>query len=846
MPAKTQITLRTAVVLPFVLIFIFTIGIIIAVQKSNYEEMVADISDKHLSALTDNVDLELHRFLEEPFQASLALSHSIGFNRLYHPGDTSAIERFFLTSFSGLYNSIQQLDVIGFGGESAEYVGFRKEPNNDYTLMIQDERTDNRLVIYKGQVVSDDVRSVFDNYDPRIRPWYAPVAQSLEPMWSSIYANADERQEITLSALTPVFYEQAFQGVVVTDIKIDTFNTFLRTQQNKTNATIYIVDDQQRLIAHSTGGSVVSWGTPLSKKGDRLLAIESDNPIIEANAQYGVQNNFFAENQTQRFSLNINNERYFNHFTPYIDTHGLKWFIGVAISESNLLGQLPKSQRNSWIIGIVASGIGIVLGLLAFNRIVTPITTTAAAAKRLAKGDWESHMPKPGNIYETSLLVYAFNEMANNLKASFRALRSQLLYDSLTKLYSREGLIDTCDKLAHIDGTLLIIGINKFRDINDSLGHYKGDQLLTIISQRLQSLFSEDVHLARIGGDEFAIYLPHTQDHQESILTANRILQMFAAPFLMEKESVVVSVCIGIVEQGPDSNMTHWLRNGSIALSNAKQEITGISYYRPEMADVSRKRTLMQSKIKDAIEHNEFIPFYQPLVDLKTGEIIGAEALARWLSPSSGLTPPIEFIGIAEESGLIGAIGEQILRQACTDTVRGIKEGKWTKDFHIHVNLSVNQLSQPDFINTLMKVLDDSQLQPSNLTLEITESRIVDNDPITLENMQAIYDLGVHIAIDDFGTGYSSLAYLHKLPFNCLKIDRTFVNKLSADNLDTSIIAAIINMTRSMKVNIVAEGIETEEQAKMLAHLNCPLGQGFLYSRPVPYDEWPTNLVNMK
>jgi len=846
MSATTQITLRTAVVLPFVMIFIITIGVIVMVQKNSYEEMVVDISDKQLTALTDNVNLELHSFLDEPFQASLSLSHSIGFNRLYTPGNTTDIEQYFLTAFRNLYNNFPQLDVIGFGGENAEYIGFRKEPNQGYTLMVQDERTQGKLVIYRGQVVSEDIRSVFEGYDPRVRPWYAPVAKSLVPMWSSIYANADERQEITLSALTPVFYHQEFQGVVVTDVKIDTFNTFLKEQQRKTNAIIYIVDDKKRLVAQSTGGRIVSWGTPESEKGERLLATENSNPIVKTNADYFTSHNFHRQSETQRYVLDIDGERYFNHFTPYTDEYGLQWYIGVAISESHLLGKLPESQRNSWIIGVIASFIGIGLGLVAFNRIVAPITSTAAAAKRLAKGDWDSHMPQPGSIYETTMLVYAFNEMANNLKASFRALHSQLLYDSLTKLYSREGLIDTCDKIPSLTGSLMLVGINKFRDINDSLGHYQGDQLLITISKRLKSVFTGEYYLARIGGDEFAIYLPEQQGEESTLQTANRVLKAFASPFVMDKESVVVSVSIGIVEQGPDQNMTLWLRNGSIALSNAKQDIHGVSHYRPEMADISRKRTLMQVKIKDALEHNEFVPFYQPLVDLKTGEVVGAEALARWLSPSAGLVSPMDFIPIAEENGQIGAIGEQILLQACNDTVQGMKEGKWDSSFHMHVNLSVNQLSQPDFISTLQKVLSQSTLNANNLTLEITESRIVDNDPVIIQNMQAIRDLGVHIAIDDFGTGYSSLAYLHKLPFNCLKIDRTFVNNLDPEDLDTSIVAAIVNMTKGMKVSLIAEGIETDDQAKMLSKLNCPLGQGFLYSRPVPYQEWPTNLVNIK
>lgn len=840
----TQITLKTAVVLPFVMIFIITIGVIVAVQKNSYEEMVVDISDKQLTALTDNVNLELHSFLDEPFHASLALSQAISYHRLHIRDNTAQIERYLFDAFRNLYSHLPQLDAIGFGSENSEYIGFRKEANQGLSLMVQDQRTDRKLVIYRGHSISEDIRSVFQGYDPRIRPWYIPVAEDLKPMWSSIYTNADERQEITLSALTPVFYNRVFQGVMGADIKIDSFNTFLKDQQQKTNAVIYIVDDQKRIVAQSTEGQIVSWGTPESKKGQRLLATENANPIIKANAQYFSAHQFHQQQQTQRYALDINDERYFNHFTPYTDQYGLKWYIGVAISEHHLLGKLPESQRNSWLIGVIASLIGIALGLVAFNRIVAPITSTAAAAKQLAKGDWDSNMPKPGNIYETTMLVYAFNEMANNLKASFRALRSQLLYDSLTKLYSREGLIDTCDQLPKLDGILLLVGINKFRDINDSLGHHQGDQLLVTISQRLKSLFNDEFYLSRIAGDEFAIYIAQHPSNEQPLQIANRILNTFASPFMVEQENVLVSVSIGIVEEGPDHNMTRWLRNGSIALSNAKQDVTNISHYRPEMADISRNRTQMQAKIKDALEHKEFVPFYQPLVDLKTGQVVGAEALARWLSPSVGLVPPLDFIPIAEECGLIGEIGEQILLQACNDAVTGMKVGKWDATFNIHVNLSVNQLSQPDFIATLQKVLTQSTLSANNLTLEITESRIVDNDPVTVQNMQAIRDLGVHIAIDDFGTGYSSLAYLHKLPINCLKIDRTFVNSLTPDDLDTSIVAAIINMTQGMKISLIAEGIETDEQAKMLSQLNCPLGQGFLYSRPVPFEEWPTHLVS--
>ncbi|MGG5571510.1 EAL domain-containing protein [Vibrio diazotrophicus] len=846
MPFKKQIKLKTAVLLPFVIIFSVTFGVIAFVQKANYEQMVQDISSKQLTYLTNNVEQRLYNFLEEPFLANLSLSHNLGFSHLFQKGDTQKIEDFFRFNFSQIYKSIPQIDSAGFGGINAEYVGFRKENDHNYTLMVQDKRTQNKLVIYQNDIISNNIRTVIENYDPRERPWYVPVAEHHKPMWSSIYTNADERQEITLSSLSPVFQDKQFVGVSVTDVKIDTFNAFLREMKLQTEADVYIFDHEHRLVAHSSAGGVVSWGTSLSPKGTRLMATENASPVIKASAEHFKQLDVPTSIATKNFVTYVNSDRYFNKVTPFEDEFGLHWFIGVSISEPKLLGEMPYNQRNAWYIGLLISMLGIGIGYIAFNRITAPITSTAAAAQHLARGDWATPMPKSGNIYETSLLVHAFNEMANNLKASFKALRTQLVYDSLTKLYSREGLVESCSNLKKLNGCLFLIGIDKFRDINDSLGHQLADQLLIAIAQRLKNIYASDAYIARIGGDEFALYLPLVKDEQEIQDEANRILQLFATPYSMPNEPIAVNVSIGIVHNSDSTNMTVWLRNGSIALSNAKSDSTRISYYAPEMAGISRKRTQMVTLLKVAIEKHEFVPFYQPIVDLNSGEVLGAEALARWISPELGLVPPTEFIPVAEESGLINTIGEQILLQACIDTVKGIEEGKWACDFRMHVNLSVSQLSSYLFLPQLEEMLRITKLSPSNLALEITESKIVDNDPIILSNMLALKKLGIHIAIDDFGTGYSSLSYLHKLPFDCLKIDRAFVTQLNHDHLEESIVAAIINMMKGFKVQLVAEGIETQEQVDLLHQLNCPQGQGFLFSKPIPYQEWPTNLVNMR
>ncbi|MEC7309974.1 EAL domain-containing protein [Vibrio crassostreae] len=846
MSLKTQITLRTAVVLPFVMIFLFTMGVMVFTQKQSYKEMVSDVSARQLTSLTDHVHQSLSNFLEKPFHANLSLSHNIGYHHLYQAGNLSKVQDYIFYTFSDHYTAVPQLDVIGFGSEDGNYVGFRKEANKGYTLMAQDERTNDQLVIYRGSKISEDIRSVISGYDPRTRPWYTPVATQKKPLWSPIYANADERQEITLSALSPIYDDNEFKAVVVSDIKINTFNAFLRKLKDRTDASVYIIDKQQRLVAHSGGGSVVSWGTGKTNKGQRLLATESATPVIRESASYVDQFHLIDNLGEQRFSFRLDNERYFNQITPYEDEHGLTWFIGVSIPESNLLGELPENQRNSWLLGLALSCIGVIAGLIAFNRVIQPITSTADAAKRLAKGDWDTSMPKTGHIYETSMLVDSFNEMASNLKASFHALQSQLTYDSLTKLYSREGFIDAAKK--HPDnekGTLYLIGIDRFRDINDSLGHYNGDQLLIIAAARLRGTLPSEYLLARTGGDEFAIYAPNVTRSDDVQLLTNRLLQTFASPFSMESESVVIKVSMGIVNVSNLHDITLLLRSSSIALSNAKQDKTSVSIYSPEMGKASRHRTKMLARMNRAIELQQFEPFYQPIIDLESGSTIGAEALARWIT-DEGVISPLEFIPLAEESGLIYDIGKQILHKSCRDTAIAIESGKWSKDFSIHVNLSVDQLSESSFVELVKGTLRDTKLPAGNLTLEITESRIVDNDPTIIDNMLTLKALGISIAIDDFGTGYSSLAYLQKLPFDCLKIDRSFVSKLEKENLDSSIVAAIVNITKGFKVSLVAEGVETQQQAELLKQLQCPLAQGFLYSRPVPFDQWPTDLSNTK
>ncbi|EDP58836.1 EAL domain-containing protein [Vibrio sp. AND4] len=845
--ATTQITLRTAVLIPFVMIFLLAIGVIVYVQKQSYEEAATDISDKLLSVLTESVHDHLNDYLRKPFTTVNALGHNISYHALAHPNDTKDIQAYLLSAFKDLYHSIPQLDVIAFGSESGDFTGFRREANDSYTLMVQDHRTDSNLVIYGSENVCDDIRTVVTPYDPRTRPWYQPVAQDHKAHWSPIYANADERKDITLSAMAPIYELGEFAGVLVIDIRINTFNLFLQELKRANGASVYIMDQDHRLVAHSGQGSVISWGTKFSARGQRLLASESTDPIIQMSASRLMEYELSHHDEPHTFEFDLNGQRTFSRVTPYHDKNGLTWFIGTSISEADLLGALPKSQQKSWMVGALVSLLGTIISLLIFNRITRPINATATAAQNLAKGDWDSSMPRPGYVYETTVLVQAFNEMTSNLKASFKALRDQLEFDPLTRLYSRQGLIEISKTLACSEqSSLYLIGINKFRDINDSIGYHNGDQLLIHVAERLKQQLQDEATLARIGGDEFAVFMPDTHSDEDVRLTEQRLQQLLAAPFMLDGETVVIKISIGVVRKQTGQNMSIWLRNASIALSSAKQDSrTSVCHYSPEMASASKFRTQMLTKIQTGIDKHEFVPFYQPIIDLESGNICGAEALARWHS-KSGMISPLDFIPIAEENGMIKAIGQQILFQACSDTRKAIDSKQWPQDFQLHVNVSVHQLSSTNFVESVAKVLHKTGLAASNVTLEITESRIIDSAPTTLDNLLKLREMGLGIGIDDFGTGYSSLAYLHALPFTCLKIDRTFVNRLTKENLDSSVVAAIINITKGMKAKVVAEGVETAAQAQLLHSLGCDQVQGFYYSRPMPMEEWPTSLVNMR
>ncbi|MDJ0806514.1 MAG: EAL domain-containing protein [Gammaproteobacteria bacterium] len=424
-------------------------------------------------------------------------------------------------------------------------------------------------------------------------------------------------------------------------------------------------------------------------------------------------------------------------------------------------------------------------------------------------------------------------------KQAEELIKYQLHHDLLTNLPNRSLFRDRLNmalaqsKRSGKHVAVLYLDMDRFKVINDSLGHFVGDELLQQVAHRLKTGLREADTLARVGGDEFNLLIPELNSEDDARTLATKILSLFAAPFYIGEEEIFVSFSIGI-SLSPEHGDTReaLIKNADIAMYQVKYSgKNGYAFYAESMKHHYSQSLDTENGLRRAIEKNELRIFYQPQVDIQNNKIVGIEALVRWMHPERGLLNPVDFISVAEDTGLIVQLGEWMLIKACRDIRRWLDE--FGLKLSLAVNISVQQLETKDFVPKVLKIIKKHDLPRNVLELEITESEIMQDMERAIETLSTLSKKGIRIAIDDFGTGYSSLGYLQSLPINTLKMDRSFVNGIKARG-DNSIVNAIIAMAKGLNLDLIAEGVESPAQRNYLKRSGCTLAQGFHFSRAVP------------
>jgi diguanylate cyclase (GGDEF)-like protein/PAS domain S-box-containing protein len=429
-----------------------------------------------------------------------------------------------------------------------------------------------------------------------------------------------------------------------------------------------------------------------------------------------------------------------------------------------------------------------------------------------------------------------------------RRLENQLVHeafhDSLTGLANRALFKDRVEHALSRRAArqrrvaVLFLDLDGFKEINDSLGHAAGDVLLTLAAQRLCDCARTSDTVARLGGDEFAVLVDDNADDLQAAALAVRITNALTAPFVLSGQEIHVRASIGIAAAEAEEDADQLLRNADLAMYRSKAERDGdYRRYDPSMHIELVERLELEADLRRALEAQEFVLHYQPTMSLSSGEIVGVEALIRWQHPSRGLVPPSTFISAAENMGLIRPMGAWTLHEACRQAAAWRQEQRVPELFTMSLNISVCQLQHGDLVGDISQALEETGLPPHQLVLEMTESVLMEHTEETLALLKRIKSLGVRLAIDDFGTGYSSLSYLQRFPFDILKIDRSFVDRLTGPSGEADLVRTIVQLGRSLRMTTVAEGIEDYAQFLALRRIGCALGQGYHFSPPAPADE---------
>lgn len=531
-------------------------------------------------------------------------------------------------------------------------------------------------------------------------------------------------------------------------------------------------------------------------------------------------------------------------WVKYCFSSSMTYIVGAGIA-----GIIFKLYNYGDLVTASIALIAIAIAFLNYRQSISEINSAIGQVEEAEreKAEIERDRRVEAERHSSQLGVSLLKEERANvaLRKSEKDFQHAALHDSLTGLANRKkfgdilrGLIEEYKSDPTTNFQVLFLDIRSFKDINDSMGHTVGDKVLVIAAKRFVRMLNPADTVARIGGDEFAIILRDLSTVSKAQKVARRIYQSLTQPFSLSGNKITIDLNIGIAPCDAEYDTPEEiLRDADIAMHYAKERNDGPAVFTKELRSRFLERVRYEMDLRHAIDRGELSMNYQPIVSLSDGYLIGFEALLRWHHPEFGMIPPNRFIPIAEDAGLIQPITVWILHQTCEQLAKWQRIAPEYKNLIVSVNISGKHLSKDDLVDDVLSALEQSNLSAHTLKLEITESTAMENAEHTINVLNKLKQIGVQLSIDDFGTGYSSLSYLHRLPFDTLKIDRSFVCRVGERGENSEVLQTVISLAKNLKMRVIAEGIETPAQLAVLQNLGCDYGQGFLLAKPKPREE---------
>ncbi|MGC9527677.1 MAG: bifunctional diguanylate cyclase/phosphodiesterase [Limnospira sp.] len=701
------------------------------------------------------------------------------------------------------------VSAVAFADETGDYVGITRLEDGSPTLELKNRKNSPHKFFYRLDTNGDRIDPPLchqENYDPRDREWYKIAKTAAKAAWTPIYQYTNcVTVQFGLMAVLPVYDATGkWLGVLGCDLSLSHIGRLLDGFNLSPMAATFIVEPSGMLVTSS------KCVRPFAKEGDRdrrLKAESCGDRLIEATTRHVTQQLGPLENieGDHQFNFQLDNNNQFVDIFPFRDGRQLNWLVLVVIPETKVAENQPISS-------------------LAGRMTI--------ACKTLKKINFQ--------------LSKHIKKQEVEIKEAVAKIHYNSFHDSLTQLPNRAYFMERLREnmqgnfpIPHRYFSVFLIDLDRFKIVNESLGHLAGDLLLIQVSQRLQKCLRDGDMLARFGGDEFAIFADKIDGIADSEKIARRVLDCLKPPFRVQGEQFSLGASIGIalnfdpITREPYERTADILRGADLAMYRAKHG--GRNCY--AIFDTQMHANLLfqlqlENDLRHAIARGELHLHYQPVVSLLTGEIVTCEALIRWKHPIRGWISPIDFIPVAEETGLIVSLGAWVLREACAQMHDWLAGGWLDRRTTVSVNMAGLQFTQPELVAEIGAILEQTGLSSRNLRIEVTESAIAENALGVADRLSQLREMGVGISVDDFGTGHSSLSRLQNFPVDALKIDRSFIDQITRHKRDQNFVEATINFAHSLDLTLVAEGIETQQQWDLLRAMGCDCGQGYLISRP--------------